>query len=82
MLLANLAKAEETTRILNVKRKIPKPLSKSEYAFDQLMDCFVKGAEGSYNKAANFDYLSFLFADSAKVRALHPQNEEIRFDIL
>ena len=27
------------------------------------MDCFVKGAAGSLNPAANYDYLSYLFAD-------------------
>lgn len=27
------------------------------------MDCFVKGAEGGLNKNANFDYLSYFFAD-------------------
>lgn len=32
------------------------------------MDCFVKGAEGGYNSAADYDYLSYFFADIAKVR--------------
>ena len=30
------------------------------------MDCFVKGAEGTLNKSANFDYLSYFFADISK----------------
>ena len=30
------------------------------------MDCFVKGAEGTLNKSANFDYLSYFFADMSK----------------
>lgn len=33
---------------------------------DQLLDCFVKGAEGCYNKHADYDYLSYFFADLAK----------------
>ncbi|EKG19842.1 hypothetical protein MPH_02844 [Macrophomina phaseolina MS6] len=33
---------------------------------DQLMDCFVKGAEGRFNPHADYDYLSYLFADMAK----------------
>jgi hypothetical protein len=41
-------------------------LSTSPYATDQLLDCFVKGAGNSYNKSANYDYLSYLFADLAK----------------
>ena len=67
MLVANLAKADETLRLRKTIRSIPKLLSKSPFAVDQLMDCFVKGAEGRYNKAADFNYLSFFFADSAKV---------------
>lgn len=67
MLLANMAKSDALLRILHLKRPIPKPLSSSPYAIDQLMDCFVKGAEGRYNKNADFDYLSYLFADLAKV---------------
>ncbi len=68
MLLANLAKSDEILRLLKLKRSVPKTLSTSGFAIDQLMDCFVKGAEGGYNKHANFDYLSYFFADLAKVR--------------
>lgn len=67
MLLANLAKADELDRLLKLERAVPKALSTSSFAIDQLMDCFVKGAEGSYNKKADFDYLSYFFADLAKV---------------
>lgn len=73
MLLANLAKDETILRLLKLKRAIPKPLSSSAFAIDQLMDCFVKGAEGSYNKHANYDYLSYFFADLAKVRGVRQQ---------
>ncbi|KAK5107200.1 hypothetical protein LTR62_001646 [Meristemomyces frigidus] len=81
MLLANLAKSPSTTKILTLKREVPKPLSTSPIAIDQLFDCFVKGAEGSYNKNANYDYLSYLFADLAKEEAgrthfLTPRQED------
>ena len=66
MLLANLAKSQHIVKLLTLKRDVPKPLSTSPLAIDQLLDCFVKGAGGSYNKDANYDYLSYLFADLAK----------------
>jgi hypothetical protein len=66
MLLANMAKDDSMQRVLELKRDIPKQLSKSAWAMDQLMDCFVKGAQGAYNKDADFDYLSYFFADLAK----------------
>ncbi|TVY12489.1 Protein HGH1-like, partial [Lachnellula arida] len=40
--------------------------STSSTAIDQLLDLFVRGADGTYNPAANYDYLSYLFADLAK----------------
>ncbi|KAK3705458.1 Protein hgh1 [Vermiconidia calcicola] len=66
MLLANLSKATSITKLLTLKREVPKQLSTSPIAIDQLLDCFVKGAGGSYNKEADYDYLSYLFADLAK----------------
>ena len=74
MLLANMAKSESLKRILTLKRDIPKALSTSAMAMDQLMDCFVKGAEGRYNKHADFDYLAYYFADIAKVRITSQQH--------
>lgn len=66
MLLANLSKVKSITKLLELKREVPKQLSTSPIAIDQLLDCFVKGAGGSYNKEADYDYLSYLFADLAK----------------
>ncbi|KAF2262441.1 DNA-binding protein-like protein HGH1 [Lojkania enalia] len=66
MLLANMAKDDSFQRVLELKRSIPKGLSESVWAIDQLLDCFVKGAEGAYNTHANYDYLSYFFADLAK----------------
>ncbi|KAI5290300.1 hypothetical protein KEM54_001916 [Ascosphaera aggregata] len=70
MLLANLAKSDSIKRLITLKRAIPKDVSVSEYALDQLMDCFIKGQDGglSKTKAAdrNYDYLSYFFADVSK----------------
>lgn len=66
MLLANMAKDDSLQRILELKRDIPKELSTSKYAIDQLLDCFVKGAEGAYNQHTDYDYLAYFFADLAK----------------
>jgi hypothetical protein len=63
MLLANLVKSNHLKKLHTMKRKAPEEVSTSENAIDQLMDCFVKGAEGALNKHAGFDYLSYLFAD-------------------
>ncbi|KAK4997966.1 hypothetical protein LTR28_013808, partial [Elasticomyces elasticus] len=54
------------TRIITLERTTPKSLSSTPVALDQLLDLFVKGAEGRYNKDADYDYLSYLFADTAK----------------
>lgn len=66
MLLANLTKADDLKKLITLKRKTPDSVSSSSNAMDQLMDCFVKGAEGTLNKSANFDYLSYFFADISK----------------
>lgn len=66
MLLANLAKYDQLKDILTIERPAPKELASNNLAIDQLLDLFVKGADGTYNKEANYDYLSYLFADLAK----------------
>lgn len=81
MLLANMSKSDTITKLLTLKREIPKPLSTSPIAIDQLLDCFVKGAGGSHNKHADYDYLSYLFADLSKHAAgrahfLAPRSED------
>lgn len=63
MLLANLVKSDKLPDLLTIKRPTPESVSTSKNAIDQIMDCFVKGAEGSLNKDANYDYLSYVFAD-------------------
>ncbi|KAI9676655.1 MAG: hypothetical protein M1829_002972 [Trizodia sp. TS-e1964] len=66
MLLANLAKDERLKRILLLSREAPKEVTASKSPMDQLMDCFVKGAEGNLNKHADFNYLAYFFADIAQ----------------
>ncbi|KAF7593046.1 hypothetical protein BBP40_012134 [Aspergillus hancockii] len=66
MLFANLTKSDKMKRLLTLKRRVPEPVSTSPNAMDQLMDCFVKGAEAALNKHACYDYLSYLFADMSK----------------
>lgn len=66
MLFANLAKSDELKKIITLKRQKSEAVSTSENAIDQIMDCFVKGAEGTLNKSANYDYLSYFFADLSK----------------
>ncbi|KAL4911876.1 hypothetical protein BDW62DRAFT_195953 [Aspergillus aurantiobrunneus] len=67
MLFANLGKSEKIKTLLTYKRRTAQPVSASIYAVDQLMDCFVKGAEGAYNRHSSYDYLSYLFADLSKL---------------
>ncbi|KAH7353766.1 HGH1 protein [Plectosphaerella cucumerina] len=66
MLLANLAKHDGIKKILDKKQPPPEALHSNDLVINQLLDLFVKGAEGSYNKSADYDYLSYLFADLAK----------------
>ncbi|KAK8127494.1 hypothetical protein PG984_008602 [Apiospora sp. TS-2023a] len=66
MLLANLAKWDAFKSILSRKQPPPKELGSDDLVMNQLMDLFVKGAEGTYNKDADYDHLSYLFADLTK----------------
>src|ERR1700742_1364960 len=66
MLLANLAKFDNLKRIFNLTCPPVQSLSSSTQAIDLLLDLFVKGADGTFNKSADFDYLAYLFADLAK----------------
>jgi len=69
MLLANLAKWDGLKSLGTRKQTPPPELGSDPLILNQLMDLFVKGADGSYNKHADFDYLAYLFADLAK----HPE---------
>jgi hypothetical protein len=72
MLLANLSKEDNMKRILQLGRDAPEGLQSSNRIFDQLLDLFVKGADGTFNKSADFDYLAYVFADIAK----HPEGRQ------
>jgi hypothetical protein len=66
MLLANLVKWDDLKYILSLEHPAPEPLKSNNIAIDQLLDLFVKGADETYNKSADYDYLSYVFADLAK----------------
>ncbi|KAH8173377.1 hypothetical protein LIA77_07632 [Sarocladium implicatum] len=66
MLLANLAKSDKLKEVLKRKQKAPEALGSDDTILNQLMDLFVKGQDGAYNKKANFDYLAYVLADLSK----------------
>ncbi|KAK3307031.1 uncharacterized protein B0T15DRAFT_395987 [Chaetomium strumarium] len=66
MLLANMAKWDGLKSIAARKQDPPKELQSNELVLNQLLDLFVKGADGTYNEHANFDYLAYVFADLSK----------------
>jgi len=66
MLLANLAKYDGFKKIIDRKQPPQKGLETDELVVNQLLDLFVKGADGTYNKNADFDHLAYLFADLSK----------------
>ena len=64
MLLSNTTKHEHAAKkILDAEIQPTDELSSSTRAIDQLLDAFVKGANNSYNKNANFHFLASVFAD-------------------
>ncbi|KAI2617554.1 DUF383-domain-containing protein [Hypomontagnella submonticulosa] len=79
MLLANLAKWDTLKRILHKKQSAPEELGSNDLVMNQLVDLFVKGADGTYNKNADFDHLAYLFADltkHAEIRHYFVQKQE------
>lgn len=70
ILLTNLAKNDAINKIFDFEIKHTsdeqKAVFKSEKAMDCLMDCFVKGSDRTLNKGAEFDYLSYFFADISR----------------
>jgi len=72
MLLANLAKYDGLKSLSTRKQTLPtsaSSLGSDDLVLNQLMDLFVKGADGSYNPHADFDYLAYVFADIAAQNA-------------
>lgn len=71
ILLTNLAKNDAITKIFDFEIKHNEAQSKifkSNKAMDCLMDCFVKGFDRNLNKFADYDYLSYFFADISRFR--------------
>ncbi|KAL3235135.1 Protein HGH1 [Nakaseomyces bracarensis] len=76
ILLSNLSKEDAITYVFDITRSeedkdlppIDKEVFKSNRVVDCLMDCFVKGYDRALNKFANFDYLSYFFADVSRFK--------------
>ncbi|KAL2015474.1 hypothetical protein VTK56DRAFT_5380 [Thermocarpiscus australiensis] len=66
MLLANMAKWDGLKSVAARKQTAPDALKSNELVLNQLLDLFVKGADRTYNKHADFDYLAYVFADLSK----------------
>ncbi|KAH6856586.1 hypothetical protein B0I37DRAFT_79027 [Chaetomium sp. MPI-CAGE-AT-0009] len=69
MLLANMVKWDDLKSLATRKQDPPSALKSNELVLNQLLDLFVKGADGTYNKKADFDYLAYVIADLSK----HPE---------
>lgn len=71
ILLTNLAKNDSITKIFDIDIEHSTEqakIFKSTKAMDCLMDCFVKGFDRTLNKYANYDYLSYFFADISRFK--------------
>ncbi|KAK0735743.1 hypothetical protein B0T21DRAFT_412340 [Apiosordaria backusii] len=66
MLLANMTKWDGLKSLMSRKQPAPESLHSDGLVLNQLMDLFVKGADGSYNKHADYDYLAYALADLSK----------------
>lgn len=69
ILLTNMAKNDAITKVLDITISHDEEHSKifkSSKALDCLMDCFVKGADRTLNEYAEYDYLSYFFADISR----------------
>ncbi|KAL5594717.1 hypothetical protein BROUX41_001632 [Berkeleyomyces rouxiae] len=66
MLLANLTKWDDLKSLLGKKQPPVANLSTSDLVLNQLVDTFVKGSTNAHNKKANYNYLSYVFADLSK----------------
>ncbi|SPN97556.1 related to FAM203 family protein C1020.12c [Cephalotrichum gorgonifer] len=71
MLLANMSKRDNLKDIIKKRQTPPEELKSDDLVINQLLDLFVKGFDGTYNKHANYDYLAYFFADLTK-------HEEVR----
>jgi len=69
MLLANLVKWDALKSLVSRRQTPPDGLGSDDLVINQLVDLFVRGSDGRYNKMADFDYLAYVFADLAK----HPE---------
>lgn len=71
ILLTNVAKNDAITMIFDLELshdEAQKKVFQSSSAMDCLMDCFVKGFDRLLNKYADYDYLSYFFADVSRLK--------------
>lgn len=75
ILLCNLSKEDTIVKIFDMtrekdesKKEKEKNIFGSDKLMDCLMDCFVKGYDRKLNEYANYDYLSYFFADIARFK--------------
>lgn len=71
ILLTNLAKNDAINKVLDFEVELDdehKKVFSSKKVIDCLMDCFVKGYDRKLNKYANYDYLSYFFADLSRYK--------------
>ena len=70
MLLANIAKHDSIETLITMTRRTGSAsTSTSDRALNQLMDCFVRGAERQLNPHASYDFLANVFADLTRFPA-------------
>ncbi|BFZ57195.1 Protein hgh1 [Savitreella phatthalungensis] len=64
ILLANMTKDDRSRFLIRLRSAIPDPaVSTSDLALNQLMDCFVRGADKKLNEYTTYDFLANVFAD-------------------
>ncbi|KGU07668.1 hypothetical protein MEQ_03422 [Candida albicans P87] len=71
ILLTNLAKNDAINKVLDFEVELDdehKKVFSSKKVIDCLMDCFVKGYDRKLNEYANYDYLSYFFADLSRYK--------------
>lgn len=67
MLLANLSKWDGIKdAVLRRGQAAPAALRTDDLVLNQLVDLFVKGSDGTFNKKADYDHLAYVFADLAQ----------------
>jgi hypothetical protein len=70
MLLANLSKHPNLSRVLTVDLPARPALSASPLAINQLLSAFLIGQDKQYNSTCDYDYLAYILAELARSPAV------------